>query len=80
MERGDIFDKGSDEYIEYIEARNEKEDLVVLYTREQEKPYRELKVVSSAPKGYLEEKFQKNRTKRKEKTSGCMDRGGPDYS
>ena len=59
MDKGDIFDKGSNEYIEYLEPRNETEDLVILYTREAEKPYTELKVVSTLPRGFLEANYRK---------------------
>ena len=59
MERGDIFNKGNNEYIEYLEQRNDREDLVILYTREQEKPYRELKMVTAVPIHFLEANFRK---------------------
>ena len=59
MEKGDIFDNNGTEYLEYIEPRGESEDLVVFYRREMEKPYRELKILGSVPRGFLEANLRK---------------------
>jgi len=59
MEKGDIFDNNGLEYVEYLEPRGETEDLVIFYRREMEKPYKELKILGSVPRGFLESHFRK---------------------
>ncbi|MBI9103013.1 MAG: hypothetical protein JEY99_11400 [Spirochaetales bacterium] len=58
MNKGDIFDKGNNEYIEFLESKNSKEDKVILYTRESEKPYLELKVAGTVPSEFLEANYR----------------------
>ncbi len=54
-----MYDKGDSEYIEYLEPRGQDEDLVIIYTRNGEKPFRELKIVSAVPRDFLESNFRK---------------------
>ncbi|MBN2049924.1 MAG: hypothetical protein JW760_05715 [Spirochaetales bacterium] len=59
MDKGDVFDRGNGEYEEYLEPLEDNRDKTMVYTREQKAPYRELRYLSSTPRGYLPENFRK---------------------
>ncbi|MDC7124772.1 MAG: hypothetical protein PQJ46_04350 [Spirochaetales bacterium] len=58
-DRGDIFDLGTNEYLEYIESFDDENDYVIHYTREAHPSLKELKLHRLIPKNSLDGEYRK---------------------
>ena len=58
-EKGDIYDLGTNEYIEYIENFDDLHDYVIYYTREPRPSLAEIKLHKLFPKDSLDGEFRK---------------------
>ncbi len=58
-QKGDIFDLGTNEYLEYIEDFDDLHDYVIYYTREPMPSLAELKIHKIVPKNSLDGEYRK---------------------
>lgn len=58
-EKGDIFDLGTNEYIEFIESYDDKKDYVIYYTREPMPSLKEVKLYKLIQKNSLDGEYRK---------------------
>ena len=64
-EKGDIYDLGNNEYLEFIESFDDIHDYVIYYTREPAPSYAEVKLHKLYPKNSLDGELRKIRTNEK---------------
>ena len=58
-DKGDVFDLGTNEYIEYLDEYDRENDLVIHYTREPAPSLAELKVYTLIKSGNLDGEYRK---------------------
>ncbi|MDC7227954.1 MAG: hypothetical protein PQJ61_14410 [Spirochaetales bacterium] len=75
-QKGDIFDLGTNEYIEFIEKFDDEKDYVILYTREPAPSLAELKLHKLVPSGTLDGEYRKVGPNEKDRLSSVYRRAG----
>ena len=58
-QKGDVFDLGTNEYLEFIDEFDDLHDYVIFYTREPMPDLSELKIHKLMPKGSLDGEYRK---------------------
>ena len=75
-QKGDVYDLGTNEYVEFIEEFDEKSDYVIHYTREPAPALAELKLHKLVDSGSLEGEYRKIGPNEKDRLISVYRRAG----